>query len=329
MPGRHGRVGMERARARGRPPGMAPSRGAGQTRTPAGHEPTRGRRAAALGAATDPTGAARLSPTGRGRPAEGARKGGSMRGGRLIEMRDLRAALALLTRLPVRADGAARARGARAAWAWPLAGAGVGALAGLAGWAALAAGLPAAVAAGLVLTVQVVVTGALHEDGLADVADGFWGGWTPERRLEIMRDSRIGAYGALALVLGVGLRWAALAALAPSALLFAPIAAGALSRAGMAAVMAALAPARPGGLAASVGRPSPVTAALAGALGLVVAGLAVGPPAAFLAALAVAAAAAGMAALARAKLGGQTGDVLGAAQQAGELAVLVALAAAA
>ena len=250
-------------------------------------------------------------------------------GGRLIEAGDLAAALGLLTRLPVRVGAGARGRGARAAWAYPAAGAVVGALAGLAGWAALAVGLPGAVAAGVVLTVQVVVTGALHEDGLADVADGFWGGWTPERRLAIMRDSRIGAFGALALILGVGLRWASLAALPPGALALAPIAVGALSRAGMTAVMAALPPARPGGLSASVGRPGALAAGLSAALGLLTAGLAAGPSAAFVAALAVAAAAAGTAALARAKLGGQTGDVLGAAQQAGEVAALVALAAAA
>ncbi len=252
-------------------------------------------------------------------------EGGSMAGGRPIEAGDLAAALGLLTRLPVRASRAARERGARAAWAYPLAGALVGALAGLAGWAALALGLPGPVAAGLLLSVQVVLTGALHEDGLADVADGFWGGWTPARRLEIMRDSRIGAYGALALILTLGLRWSSLAALPPEALLPAAIAAGALSRAGMVAVMAALPPARAEGLSARVGRPAAVTAALGGALALALAGLAVGPAAAFVAATAVSIAAVGMAALARSRIGGQTGDVLGATQQAGELAALIAL----
>ena len=59
-----------------------------------------------------------------------------------------------------------------------------------------------------------LATGCLHEDGLSDVADGFGGGKTRERKLEIMRDSRIGAYGACALVLSVLLRWSALADLA-------------------------------------------------------------------------------------------------------------------
>ena len=269
-----------------------------------------------------------LRPGGRGRIT-----GGSMRGedglgarpDRTLAWSDPPTAMRLLTRLPV--PGGAGDRGARAAWAYPLAGAVVGALAGAAGGAALLLGLPVAVAAGVALAVQIVVTGALHEDGLADSADGFWGGATRERRLEIMRDSRIGSFGALALILSAGLRWSMLAALPPLGLVLAPVAAGALSRAGMVGAMASLPQARPGGLAASVGRPGPVTAALAGGVGLALAGLAVGPPAAFVAAVAVAGAAAAAAAAARAKLGGQTGDVLGAVQQAGEVAALGALAA--
>lgn len=77
--------------------------------------------------------------------------------------------------------------------------------------------LPATVAAGLALALSVLLTGGLHEDGLADCADGL--GATPkrERSLEIMRDSRIGTYGAIALVFSIGLRWAALASFAPFA----------------------------------------------------------------------------------------------------------------
>jgi adenosylcobinamide-GDP ribazoletransferase len=58
----------------------------------------------------------------------------------------------------------------------------------------------------LAVAASMVVTGALHEDGLADTADGFGGGWSVEKRLAIMKDSRIGAYGALALAFGVALR---------------------------------------------------------------------------------------------------------------------------
>ena len=69
------------------------------------------------------------------------------------------------------------------------------------------------IAALLAVAASIVVTGALHEDGLADTADGFGGGWSVEKRLAIMKDSRIGAYGALALLFGVALRVTALAEL--------------------------------------------------------------------------------------------------------------------
>ncbi len=94
----------------------------------------------------------------------------------------------------------------------------VGALVGLAGglvWWLAGQVAPGAVAAGLALAAMIWLTGALHEDGLADCADGLGGGETGEQALEIMRDSRVGSYGALALVFSVGLRWVALAALAP------------------------------------------------------------------------------------------------------------------
>ena len=173
---------------------------------------------------------------------------------------DIAAALALLTRLPVPAD---HARGARASWAWPLAGAVTGAVAAVVGGVALWLGLPAALAAALVLATQIVLTGALHEDGLADVADGFWGGHDIARRLDIMKDSRVGSYGVIALVLSLIARWAALAALMPFGDLFwVLVATGALSRAPMAVLMAAMPNARGAGLSQSVGRPSQATATL-------------------------------------------------------------------
>ena len=97
----------------------------------------------------------------------------------------------------------------------------VGALVGAVGGAVYAAlrglGLRAPLAAIWALAAMLLATGALHEDGLADAADGLGGGRTPERRLEIMRDSRIGSFGALALLLSCALRIAAIAALPPHA----------------------------------------------------------------------------------------------------------------
>jgi len=243
----------------------------------------------------------------------------------LFHLRDPLRALVLLTRLPV--PGADGARAAASVWAWPIAGLLVGGWAGFLAWLALLAGLTPAMAAGLALGAGIVMTGALHEDGLADCADGFWGGHTPERRLEIMKDSRIGAYGVLALILVTGLKWLALTALIEAgALWVAVLLPAALSRGAMAGVMASLPFAREGGLARQVGKPpiaaaavALVAAAILAAAGTGIAGVA--------AILTSGVAAMAVTRLARAKIGGQTGDVLGAAQQLSDLGALLALAA--
>ena len=126
---------------------------------------------------------------------------------------ELRMAFLTLSRLPVgRIRGEAPAMGA-SAWAWPLVGATIGLIAAIVDCAALRAGLPPFLAAALAILALVLATGGLHEDGLADLADGFWGGRDAARRLEIMRDSRIGSYGALALGFSLLIRVGALASL--------------------------------------------------------------------------------------------------------------------
>ena len=238
---------------------------------------------------------------------------------------DLAVALCLLTRLPLPAlPDAAFDRQASAVWAFPLVGLIVGGLAACAAALALALGLPVWLAAGLCLAVQIVLTGAMHEDGLADCADGFWGGTSPERRLEIMADSAIGTYGTLALILSVGLRWGGLAVVLPAGI-WGVVALAVASRAGLPVVMAFLPRARPGGLSDSVGVPPTASVAVALALGLGFVLLLAGTCAAHIA-LAAAVALAVTAWIARAKIGGQTGDVLGAAQQVVEIAGLLTLA---
>jgi len=239
--------------------------------------------------------------------------------------RDVLAALALLSRLPLREAPRAHAG---TAWAYPLAGAVLGALGALVGSVALWLGLPPSLAAFVVLAAVVVMTGALHEDGLADVADGFWGGWTRTRRLEIMRDSRIGTYGVVALALSLAARWQALALIMGAGQHWAAlIAVAALSRAAMPGVMCALPHARSDGLSRSVGRP-PATRAWA-ALGVAaLVGLpCLGVGGTLGALILVGLVTAGFAFLAKVKIGGQTGDVLGATQQLCEIALLVAIAA--
>jgi adenosylcobinamide-GDP ribazoletransferase len=235
--------------------------------------------------------------------------------------RDVLAGFGLLTRLPI---PFAKGRPA-GAWAWPLVGLVVQGLALGLGWVALNLGLTVAVAAVLVLAAQMVLTGALHEDGLADCADGLFGGHDKARRLEIMKDSRIGSYGALALMLAVLARWAALAGLMTLGAWGVILAAGALSRAPMAVLMAVLPNARGSGLSAMVGAP-PVLAAAAGAgLALVIA-LALAGGAGLLMAGAVGIVAVGAGLTARAKIGGQTGDVLGASAVLAEVAALAVMA---
>ncbi len=237
---------------------------------------------------------------------------------------DLALALGLLTRLPL--PGAPDlTRGAAAAWAWPVAGLAAGIIGALAIW--LTSGLPAGVSAAVGLTAMIMTTGAMHEDGLADTADGLWGGWDRDRRLEIMKDSRIGAYGVIALILSLLARWSLLATLIGAGVVWAPlIAAAMLSRVPMVFLMTLMDPARPGGLAGQVGQPPIGAAMIAAALALIVALILSGGAAIWAMALAFLLVL-GLALIAQAKIGGQTGDILGASQQISEIAALAVLAA--
>ncbi len=232
--------------------------------------------------------------------------------------RDVLAAFGLLSRIPVPFMAARPA----AAWAWPLVGLMVSGLGAGVGFLAQTAGASGGVAAVLVIAVQVVLTGALHEDGLADCADGFYGGHERLRRLEIMKDSQIGSFGALALMLVVLARWAALAGLMAAGAWGAVIAAGVLARAPMAVLMAVMPNARGTGLSASVGAP-PVAAAF-GAVGLALGlALVLAGWTGLVMALVAGMAALAVALVARAKIGGQTGDVLGASAVLAEVCALV------
>ncbi|WP_306115688.1 MULTISPECIES: adenosylcobinamide-GDP ribazoletransferase [unclassified Roseovarius] len=238
---------------------------------------------------------------------------------------DVVEALALLTRLPVPAGDSAR--GAAAAWAYPLVGVVIGGIAAVAGAIAYWLALPPLLCALLSLATMIVLTGAMHEDGLADTADGLWGGWTREARLEIMKDSHIGTYGVLALILSFAARWGALwllfeagVGLACAAL----IVGAAVSRGAMPALMAYLPHARDTGLSQSVGSASPATAWIAGGIAALVALLFAGASMFGVVIWAVVLTLA-IAMVARRKVGGQTGDILGACQQITEIAVLWSL----
>lgn len=240
---------------------------------------------------------------------------------------DLRLALAFLTRLPVRGSIAPRPL-AVAVRCFPLVGLIVGLGGGLVYALGLKLGLPALGAGLFAIVATGVMTGALHEDGLADSADGLAGGEDRERRLAIMSDSRIGSYGVLALIVSVMARASLLAALPGDQAIAALIGAHALARAAMALVMARSLPAKSSGLGAGAGKPAEGATLVALAIAAVVAWIALGPVAAAIALVATIALAWMTARLGKHLIGGYTGDLLGAVEQMSEIAVLAVAAAA-
>lgn len=235
---------------------------------------------------------------------------------------DVPAALVLLTRLPMPAlPDHAFAHGAGSVWAYPVVGLVLGGLLALFTAILDALGLSVSIVAGLTLGALVMLTGAIHEDGLADTADGFWGGHDQDRRLEIMKDSRIGAYGVLALIIVMGLRWLGLTEMSWTGLMAALM----LSRAMMPPLMLCLPHARNTGLSHSVGAPGMGAVVIAVLIGIVGATLLAGG-AGVLAAIVASAVTLVVGLVAQAKIGGQTGDILGATQVLTEIAVLLTLA---
>jgi adenosylcobinamide-GDP ribazoletransferase len=241
---------------------------------------------------------------------------------------DIRLAIGLLTRIPMPHSGATPPdRMARAQRAFPLVGAIIGLAIGLVDRCLLAIGIPELAAAALALGAGAVMTGALHEDGLADVGDGFGGGRDRETKLAIMRDSRIGTYGVLVLLVSFAAKFSALASLPVTAIIPVLVATHALARAAMPVLAANMPFARDDGLGKSAGRPDNVSTMIAVGIAVVIALLCLPIEAALLALLATAAGAAAIAALAWRQIGGVTGDVFGAAEQVAESAVLLTLAA--
>jgi adenosylcobinamide-GDP ribazoletransferase len=240
----------------------------------------------------------------------------------VVRLNNLAAAVSFLTRIPVRLR---EEPSMTAAVPWfPVIGAGIGVIVG-----GVAAGLaelvPMSVAAAVAVLVGVLVTGAFHEDGLADVADAFAGGWTVEQRLRILKDPLHGSYGVAALCGTIVLRIVALASLGPAVAFAGAIAAHTLGRGAAVGLMGTVRVATADGLGADYARSLPRRSAVVGvtasiAIAAVATGWWVGPlaVAALLAAITV-----GW--LAVRKIGGVTGDVLGATEQVAECLVLVTI----
>ena len=250
-------------------------------------------------------------------------------------VREILPALRFLSRLPLRLPSEPPIDGPpdldRLGPAFPIAGAILGLIGALVLMVAHALGFGDFLAATLAVGVMVAITGALHEDGLGDVADAL-GGNSIARRLEIMKDSRVGSFGVCALILVFALRIGALAALIGSGALAAAcglIAATATARLAGLWMVAALPFARADGLSRSAGVPSVESRRTALVLALVIAALTIIPtfgPLSLAAALILGIAAFfGIVRLARAQFGGQTGDVAGTATLLVEIAFLLGL----
>jgi len=210
-------------------------------------------------------------------------------------------------------------------WAFPV----VGLVTGLVGAGVYAivigVGLPVTLAAIFTIGIMILMTGAMHEDGLADVADGFGGGQSIERKLEIMRDSNIGTYGMVAIVLAIALRIGSLSALSTSGVVTGLIIASVLSRLMMVFVMRFMQPARKDGLAHDAGKPSIWSVLVGSVISIGVAYYLAGLTTTAFVLLAAVLSCLIMAWIAKRQIGGVTGDVLGATQQVSEISILVLL----
>jgi adenosylcobinamide-GDP ribazoletransferase len=242
-------------------------------------------------------------------------------------MRSFLGAVAFLTRVPTGTGAGEPGELARSVPWFPVVGAGVGlVVAGV--YAGAGVLLPPLPAATLAVVAGIGLTGAFHEDGLGDTADAFAGGRDRDSTVRILEDPRLGTFGVLAVAASLLLRTGAVAALPPAAALAALPAAHALSRAAAVATMAALPAAGETGLGATYMLALSRRRALGGAAAGLAAALALLGVAAVGAAAAAGLAAAALGRLAVRRLGGVTGDVLGAVQQLGEILVLLAAVAA-
>ena len=238
---------------------------------------------------------------------------------------DLVLATRFLTRLPISLPQSGAASLAGAMRMFPVVGAGVGLAGGVVFLIADALDLGTWISAILALTVTVVLTGALHEDALADVVDGFGGGRDRAAKLAIMRDSQIGAYGVLALILSVSARIAVPATLGdPNLVIAMLVGAAAASRTVMPVVMHILEPARSDGVGAGAGAVGRDTVIWAVALGAVIIFALLDAASATVAILAVGLVVWGGIRLARRQIGGFTGDVVGAIGLISEIVFMLA-----
>ena len=244
---------------------------------------------------------------------------------------DILLVISFFTRLPLFYSRAIERELAFASWAFPIAGAVIGLIAGGITYLAILIGISVTISIVFGLLVSIFVSGALHEDGLADVADGFWGGMKVEKRLKIMRDSNIGTFGTLAVVFSLGLRFVILF---EGTLIFglewifkAFLASAVISRGVLPCVMYGLPCVRIDGISRSAGCPTlcgmliALVISIIGVATLFSENIMVAGQAVIISLLALGV----ICLISKRKIGGQTGDVIGAAQQIVEITFLLVL----
>lgn len=235
-------------------------------------------------------------------------------------------AISLTTRLPVNPDFMSHIDPKTdSSWAYPIVGIILAIPISILGYILSILGFDSGVISAVLIITLIFLTGAMHEDGLADTADGFWGGWTKDTRLEIMKDSRIGTYGVIALVFSILIRWYCLKIIIDQNLLFiAVVVSVILSRSLMSCYMWITPNAKDKGLSFNTGRPDDISAIVAFTLGASVTLLLVGFKGIFLLLLGSI-----IVWLSRIlslhKIDGQTGDTIGAVQQICEVIILFSI----
>lgn len=240
---------------------------------------------------------------------------------------DFVAALMLLTRIPLpwQRLTAHPPDMQRALWAFPLVGLVVSVVGSVVYYLFALSGLPFLLAATLAILTMIFTTGAFHEDGLADVADGFGGGYGRDKKLEIMRDSRVGTYGSIAVFMSLALRIIPLGSMSFYGAIVALLISGSLSRYSILAMLRLLPSARTEGTGTVAGVPDDRQLLIAGLIPLALCVVWLSLAQIISVIVVTLGAVFALAYLSHRQVGGYTGDVLGAVQQVSEIAILITL----
>lgn len=242
-------------------------------------------------------------------------------------IKNIAAAFLLLTRFPIPWEKLSDQPPniAKSLWAYPLVGLIISAIGAAVYEGATLLLLPSGISAILAVLTMILCTGALHEDGLADTADGFGGGRDKTHKLEIMRDSQIGAYGTISLFIILALRAAALGSMTSNGAMVALLVSGTVSRFMIVLSLKFMPPARQDGLAVEAVNPAMVQIIIAGIFSIIVAVCLLPLSAVLIISLLPLIATLLIWRLSMKHIGGMTGDVLGTIQQISESVILIGL----